>query len=102
MLQEEKLPHWLVGLLPLILVVLLLNFFKFSPETSLGLGVLTAIALLSGNIGSMKKLFEALNDGGRNAVLDIMSTSMAVGFGTTVAHSAAYPVISDWVSNLGG
>jgi len=101
-LEEEKLPHWLIGLLPLIVVVVLLNVFKFSPETSLGLGVLTAAALLFRNIGSSKKLFDALNEGSRNAVLVIMSTSMAVGFGTTVADSSAYPIISDWVANLGG
>lgn len=100
--EEGKLPHWLIGLLPLLVVVLLLNLFKLSPEVSLGLGVLAALALLFRNIGSMEKLFGALNEGSKNAVLVIMSTSMAVGFGTTVADSAAYPVISDWVSNLGG
>lgn len=101
-LEEKKLPNWVISLIPLILVIVFLDIFKWSPEASLALGVIVALILFYPQIGSRTILFRALNEGGRNAVLTIMSTALAVGFGTVVSKSPAFPTIVDWVREIGG
>lgn len=113
--NQGELPkwHWLSGLIPLIVVVLMLNVF---PKIMKNAGVyeFTAsesivIALLAGilvaclmNIKQFKVLLPAISDGANGSLTAIMNTACAVGFGSVVKNVAGFGLLKTAMLNMPG
>jgi len=105
--------HWLSGLLPLIVVVLVLNVVPGILERA-GIVELTSdqaivIALLAGivvvclmNAYQFKKLAGAVNEGASGSVTAIMNTACAVGFGSVVKVVPGFALLKGAMLNMPG
>lgn len=105
--------HWLSGLLPLIIVVLMLNLLPPVLKNA-GIAELTSneaivIALLTGivaawlmNIYQWKTLPGAINDGANSSMPAIMNTACAVGFGSVVKMVPGFLLLKNAMLNMPG
>lgn len=111
--QEQPKWHWLCGLVPLIVVVLMLNvlpeILKSYTNVTLTSSQAIVIALLSGilvtclmNIHQFKSLLPAVNDGANGSLGAIMNTACAVGFGTVVKGVAGFALLTTAMINMPG
>ncbi len=113
--DEAKLPkwHWLCGLVPLIVVVLLLNvlpnILKNAGIVELTSSEAIAIALLGGiatvclmNIYQIKTLLPAINSGANGSLTAIMNTACAVGFGSVVKIVPGFALLKTAMLNMPG
>lgn len=77
------LPNVLLSLLPLLSVLLTLNFLEWHIVVSLLFGVFSILIL---NLPRIKRIgvINSINEGAKGSVTAIMNTSAAVGFGTVV------------------
>ena len=105
--------HWLCGLLPLVVVVLMLNVL---PNALRNAGIADwntnqsiVVALLGGiaavclmNIGQAKKLLPAVNQGANGSITAIMNTACAVGFGTVVKVVPGFTLLKTAMLNMPG
>lgn len=105
--------HWLSGLLPLIVVVLMLNIL---PDVLANAGICEwstsqaiVVALLGGilttcimNIKQFKLLLPAINDGANGSLLAIMNTACAVGFGSVVKIVPGFALLKTAMLNMPG
>ncbi len=113
-IDMEKLPkwHWLCGLVPLVVVVLLLNVL---PNILKNYGIeLTAaeaiiVALIGGiatvilmNIRQFKTIMPAVNEGANGSLGAIMNTACAVGFGSVVKVVPGFEVLKNAMLNMPG
>ena len=113
--DASKLPkwHWLSGLLPLFVVVLLLNALPPILE-SCGIAALSSseaivIALLGGiataclmNIYQFKVVPGAINDGATGSLSAIMNTACAVGFGSVIKIVPGFALLKNAMLNMPG
>jgi len=105
--------HWLSGLLPLIVVVLMLNVLPgvlrkygiadWSTSESI------VVALLGGilvtclmNIKQFKVLLPAINEGANGSLTAIMNTACAVGFGSVVKVVPGFALLKNAMLNMPG
>lgn len=113
--SDVQLPswHWLSGLLPLIVVVLILNVLpgvlskygiaEWSTSESI------VVALLGGilvtcliNIKQFKVLLPAINEGANGSLTAIMNTACAVGFGSVVKIVPGFALLKNAMLNMPG
>lgn len=73
--------HWLTGLVPLVVVVIMLNVFKLDIVIALLGGILCCILM---NVTQIKSILPSISEGANGSLMAIMNTSCAVGFGTVV------------------
>lgn len=113
--DESALPkwHWLSGLLPLVVVVLMLNVFppilKNAGIVGLTSSQAIVIALLAGilvaclmNTRQLKALMGAVNDGAIGSMPAIMNTACAVGFGSVVKAVPGFTLLKNAMLNMPG
>lgn len=113
--DESALPgwHWLCGLIPLVVVVLLLNLLpgalKSAGIVELSSSQAIVLALLGGiatvclmNIHQMKTLLPAVNQGADGSLTAIMNTACAVGFGSVVKVVPGFAMIKNAMLNMPG
>ncbi len=110
---EQSSWHWLSGLLPLIVVVLMLNVLptvldkagiaQWSTSQSI------VVALLGGilvtclmNIKQFKLLLPAVNEGANGSLVAIMNTACAVGFGSVVKIVPGFTLLKNAMLNMPG
>jgi len=105
--------HWLSGLLPLIVVVLVLNVLPPILKNN-GIAVLTSseaivIALLAGivttclmNLHQCKIIPGAINEGAGGSLPAIMNTACAVGFGSVVKIVPGFTLLKNAMLNMPG
>ncbi len=96
-IEDEKIPNWILSLIPLIVVVVLLNIVKLKPIYALLIGVLSIMVL---NLRDYKKFITSINDGGKGSVMAILNTSAAVGFGAVIAVVPAFHNITSWLLHI--
>ena len=105
--------HWLCGLIPLIVVVLLLNVLppvlKNAGVAELSSSQAIVVALLGGivtvclmNYHQLKKLLPAVNAGATGSLTAIMNTACAVGFGTVVKVVPGFALLKNAMLNMPG
>lgn len=95
--EDEKLPNWLLSLVPLIVVVIMLNFLKVHPIPSLLAGI---VAILLLNIKQYKVFIPSMNEGAKGSVLAIINTAAAVGFGAVVTSVPEFDHITDMLLGI--
>ena len=105
--------HWLSGLIPLIVVVLLLNVLPAVLKNA-GVAELTSsesivIALVGGiitvclmNLPQRKLLSPAINEGANGSLGAIMNTACAVGFGSVVKAVPGFTLLKNAMLNMPG
>ena len=99
--------HWLCGLLPLVVVVLMLNvlpkFVPFSASEAIVVALIGGIAVASlMNIKQGKKLLPAVGDGANGSLTAIMNTACAVGFGTVVKAVPGFTLLKNAMMKMPG
>ncbi len=111
--SEQPSWHWLSGLLPLIVVVLMLNVLPTVLEKA-GIAQWTTsqsivVALLGGilvtclmNIKQFKLLLPAVNEGANGSLVAIMNTACAVGFGSVVKIVPGFTLLKKAMLNMPG
>ncbi len=113
--DESALPrwHWLSGLLPLVMVVLMLNvlpgvlknagIIEFSSSEAIVVALLGGIATVClMNIFQFKKLLPAVNQGAEGSLNAIMNTACAVGFGAVVKIAPGFVLLKNAMLNMPG
>ena len=113
--SEKELPswHWLSGLLPLVVVVLMLNLFPKVLEDSAGIALTPSqaivIALICGilvcllmNASQFKIFISAINEGAVGSMSAIMNTACAVGFGSVVKVVPGFGLLTRAALNMPG
>lgn len=110
---EQPKWHWLSGLIPLLVVVLMLNVL---PPVLKQYGIADwtssqsiVVALLGGilvaclmNVHQVKVLFPAINEGANGSLSAIMNTACAVGFGTVVKVVPGFALLKTAMLNMPG
>ncbi|MDR2527712.1 MAG: GntP family permease [Synergistaceae bacterium] len=99
--SKVKLPswHWLSGLLPIITVVVLLNYFKQDIVVSLLGGIALCCVM---NLQQAKTLLPAISAGAEGSLTAIMNTSCAVGFGSVVRVMPGFAKLTSMMMNMPG
>lgn len=113
--DETKHPkwHWLSGLLPLIVVVLLLNVLPavlaYCGVASLTANEAIVIALLGGigtaclmNLYQLKVVPGAINEGAAGSLPAIMNTACAVGVGSVIKIVPGFALLKSAMLNMPG
>lgn len=113
--DASKLPswHWLSGLLPLIVVVLMLNVLpgvlKNAGLADWNTNQAIVVALVGGilvtclmNIRQFKILLPAISNGANSSLTAIMNTACAVGFGSVVKMVPGFVVLKNAMLNMPG
>ena len=110
---EQPKWHWLSGLLPLLVVVLMLNVLPPLLK-QYGLADWTSsqsivVALLGGivtvclmNVHQAKVLLPAINQGANGSLNAIMNTACAVGFGSVVKVVPGFAMLKSAMTNMPG
>lgn len=113
--SEKGLPswHWLAGLIPLIVVVLMLNLFPKllvnagGPELTSTQAIV--IALICGivvclvmNASQYKIFLTSINEGAIGSMSAIMNTACAVGFGSVVKVVPGFTLLTNAALNMPG
>jgi len=111
--QEHPSWHWLSGLIPLVVVVLMLNVL---PNVLKNAGIVEwtanqsiVVALLGGiltvclmNISQAKTLLPAIDQGANGSMTAIMNTACAVGFGSVVKVVPGFALLKTAMLNMPG
>lgn len=113
--DSSKLPnwHWLCGLLPLVVVVLMLNVLpgvlknagivEWTPSqaivVALAGGIVTSCLM---NLSQRKVLLPAITSGANGSLTAIMNTACAVGFGSVVKVVAGFGLLKTAMLNMPG
>lgn len=105
--------HWLSGLLPLVVVVLMLNVLPKLLEkaeiVTWSSSQAIVVALLGGivmtclmNLKQLKVLLPAINEGANGSLSAIMNTACAVGFGSVVKVVPGFLLLKSAMLNMPG
>lgn len=111
--REQPRWHWLCGLVPLVVVVLLLNLLpvvlKNLEVADISSAQAIVIALLGGiltvclmNVHQLKSLLPAVNAGANGSLAAIMNTACAVGFGSVVKIVPGFALLKGAMLNMPG
>ncbi len=105
--------HWLCGLIPLIVVVLMLNVLPNILKNA-GIAEWTSnqavvVALVAGilvtilmNLRQRKSILPAISDGANGSLTAIMNTACAVGFGSVVKVVPGFALLKSAMMNMPG
>lgn len=85
--------------LPLIMVVASLNLLHWDIVYALGSGILLLLLL---HLTHYRVFIPSLNEGARNSIITLVTTSSAVGFGSVVTTLPTFPRISRLLLTIGG
>ena len=97
--QNEILPNVLLSIVPLVLVVVLLNVFKWDIIICL---LISILSILLFNIKDYKIFIPAINEGAKGAMMPIISVSAIVGFGAVVRAVPAFQDLVRIVTSIPG
>jgi H+/gluconate symporter-like permease len=93
----EKLPNVWLSMVPLVVVIILLNYFKLDAVIALSAGALVCYVFFFKNF---KSILDTLTKGAVNTVIPIINTCADVGYGMAVAATAGFKVITAWLLTL--
>ncbi len=97
--ENKKLPNLIISIIPPIFLLTMLNFLKIDIVYSLMISVVIAISFFWKFID---KKIKTINGGAKNTVLPLINTSADVGYGSVIAATAGFAVITHWLSAIPG
>lgn len=97
----EKLPHPLIGVLPLLTVIFTLNlsFLRWDIVVALLAGIIVSMVT---NIKLYKGFTTTISAGATGSITAIINTSAAVGFGSVVKAVPGFTKLTDFVLGIKG
>jgi len=95
----ENPPNIILSLLPLIAVIVTLNFLNFDIIVALLTGIILILIL---SLNKIKGFVKAINIGANNSVTAMINTSAAVGFGTVVQAVPGFQKLSNIILGIEG
>ena len=84
-----NLPNFWVALIPMIILLVVLNFTKAGAPLSLAIGVVSALAIFFKFL-DWKNIWKTLKDGLMGGVSSLFNTAAIVGFGSVVQGTPAF------------
>jgi len=96
---DGHMPSFILSLLPLIIVLVTLNIFKWDIVGALLSGIILIMLL---NISKIKLFIKAINGGAIGSVTAIINTSAAVGFGTVVKVVPGFEKLTELLMGIKG
>lgn len=96
---SEKVPNFILSLMPLLCVVVLLNVFSFQIINALLCGIILILLL---NIHHFKEFVKGINSGAQGSIIAIINTSAAVGFGSVVKAVPGFQTLTELFLNVKG
>ncbi len=112
--ESAHLPNVLISIIPLVMVVLVLNFLQplvtaISAETVVPSANIIIYALLTGialtmllNLNKRSKFLSAIGKGVQGSIGAILNTSAAVGFGTVVRAVPGFAKLTELIMSVPG
>lgn len=97
--DRKEIPPFILSVLPPIFLLVALNGFKVDILYTLMASVLLCIILFW---RYLDKKLQTINVGATNTVLPIVNTSADVGYGTVIAATAGFGVITELISSMPG
>ncbi|WP_018922375.1 GntP family permease [Salsuginibacillus kocurii] len=97
--EEGRVPHWILSLLPLVIVIFTLNVLNWDIIVALISGIILIMLL---NLSMIKSFTKAMNAGASGSVIAIVNTSAAVGFGAVVQAVPGFERLTALVLNIQG
>lgn len=94
---QDKAPHFILSLLPLLCVIILLNVFDYEIVDALLCGIILILIL---NFYRFKDFVAAINSGVQGSIIAIINTSAAVGFGSVVKNVPGFQSLIDLLLNI--
>ncbi|MTH52000.1 GntP family permease [Bacillus mangrovi] len=98
-IDANSLPNPYLSIVPLLAVVVSLNFLKLDILPSLLIGIAVIMVL---SLKKFKMFISAINGGASGSVMAVINTSAAVGFGAVVTAVPSFAGITDSIMGLGG
>lgn len=96
-----KLPGFLQSILPMIVLLVVLNFTKLGAPVSLFIGVIAAIVIFF-NFIEWSKFWDTLKGGLMGGVTSLFNTASVVGFGAVVQNTPAFGTIINVLTGISG
>ncbi|MCD8350287.1 MAG: GntP family permease [Planctomycetaceae bacterium] len=91
--------HWLAGLVPIVVVVVVLNVLQQHIVVSLVCGIVVCCLM---NLQQWKVLIPSINAGAGGSLPAIMNTACAVGFGSVVKGVPGFATLTSIMMNMPG
>jgi len=92
-MDGKAMPHPLLAFLPLCIILVLFNVLHLAIETSLLVGVLSAMALMYRYGGNSETWLATANKGAVNSSVVILNTAMVVGFAGVIRQTEAFSML---------
>lgn len=99
--EGRELPSVIIALIPMIILLVTLNVFKFTAELALFTGCISALIFYCRQI-PWKDIWKHLNDGTKDGTGSLFNTSAVVGFGSLVQMTPAFDTLITAVTGIGG
>lgn len=97
--SEGRTPNFILSILPLVTVLVTLNFFEWDIVLALISGIVLIMLL---NLSQFKNFIKAINSGAGGSVTAIINTSAAVGFGTVVKVVPGFEKLTEMLLGIKG
>ncbi len=89
--EEKDLPSFLISIIPIAVILICFNIFKFAVETSVLFGVIIATVLMYKRIkGGISEWVKVFNKGAADSGVAILNTAIVVGFGGVVQNTQGF------------
>lgn len=99
--EQKDAPGFVLSLIPMIVLIVVLNFTPIGAAASLFVGIVCALICFF-KYYDIKDIWKHLSAGLSGGVNSLFNTSSIVGFGTVVAAMPAFQSIIAWLQTLGG
>ena len=96
-----KLPGFIQSLIPMIILLVVLNFTKLGAPMSLFIGVVSALVIFFAFI-EWKEIWNTLKTGLMGGVTALFNTASVVGFGAVVQNTPAFSTIINVLAGIAG
>jgi len=91
---ETTAPHTILAIAPMLVSIVLINFFGLAPIYGMGISVILSAILFYKSI-SPKEFVPTLNTGAANGVMPLIMVAAVVGIAKVVASTGSFIVIRD-------
>lgn len=98
-IPNKGVPNLWLSLVPLGVVIVLLNVMKLDVVIALTGGSVSCLVLFWKYFDNKLNTF---NKGALNTVIPIVNTCADVGYGMSIAATAGFKIVSDWLLSIGG
>ena len=100
-LKDRPLPNIWLSLIPMVILLVVLNFTKIGAAASLFIGCIATLVCFF-KFYDIKNIFKLLTVGLNGGINSLFNTAAITGFGTVVASLPAFQSVIDGLQKIGG